>query len=105
MSEDWPDARWTEAFLPPKVFHLTYKFFPYRIHTTWSKFDYLPGGKGGSMSREVNIDLSEYGIPKFQIKGLRWIVVGIFGLLFLFTFFYSVATEEVGVIQRFGAYP
>ena len=56
------------------------------------------------MSREVNVDLSEFGIPKFQIKGLRWIVVGIFGILFLFTFFYSVATEEVGVIQRFGAY-
>src|SRR3972149_1180699 len=74
------------------------------MHTTWSKFDYLPGGKGGSMSREVNVDLSEFGIPKFQIKGLRWIVVGIFGILFLFTFFYSVATEEVGVIQRFGAY-
>src|SRR4030043_293491 len=61
-------------------------------------------GKGGSMSHEVNIDLSEYGGPKLQIKGLRWIVVGIFGILFLFTFFYSVGTEEVGVIQRFGAY-
>src|SRR3989304_8952575 len=56
------------------------------------------------MSREVNIDLSEVGIPKFQIKGLRWILVGILGVIFLFTFFYSVGTEEVGVIQRFGAY-
>jgi modulator of FtsH protease HflK len=56
------------------------------------------------MSGEVNIDLSEFGGPKLQIKGLRWIVAGIFGVLFLFTLFFSVATEEVGVIQRFGAY-
>ena len=56
------------------------------------------------MSNEGSVDFSEFRFPKFQIRGLRWIVVGIFGILFLFTFFYSVATEEVGVIQRFGAY-
>lgn len=56
------------------------------------------------MSNEGSVDFSEFRFPKFQIRGLRWIVVGIFGILFLFTFFYSVATEEVGVIQCFGAY-
>src|SRR4030067_2123141 len=61
-------------------------------------------GKGGFMSREGNIDFSELRFPKFQIKGVRWIVVGILGVIFLLTFFYSVGTEEVGVIQRFGAY-
>ena len=56
------------------------------------------------MNQEVNDYFAEFRFPKFPIKSLRWMVLGIFGLLFLFTFFYSVATEEVGVIQRFGAY-
>ena len=56
------------------------------------------------MSNGVNGDFSEFRFPKIQIRGLRWIVVGIFGFIFLLTFFYSVGTEEVGVIQRFGAY-
>src|SRR4030042_3726262 len=56
------------------------------------------------MNNEVQENLPEFRFPKFQIKGLRWIVVGILGIIFLFTFFYSVGTEEVGVIQRFGAY-
>lgn len=56
------------------------------------------------MNDEVNVDFSEFRFPKFKIKGLRWIVAGILGILFLFTLLYSVGTEEVGVIQRFGAY-
>ena len=56
------------------------------------------------MSHEVNVDFSEFRFPKFQIRGLRWILLAILGVIFLLTFFYSVGTEEVGVIQRFGAY-
>jgi modulator of FtsH protease HflK len=56
------------------------------------------------MSREGDFDFSEFKFPKFQIRGVRWIGIGIIGILFLLTFFYSVGTEEVGVIQRFGAY-
>jgi membrane protease subunit HflK len=56
------------------------------------------------MSRDGDIDFSELRLPKFQIKGVRWIVVAIIGIIFLLTIFYSVGTEEVGVIQRFGAY-
>ena len=56
------------------------------------------------MNQELNGAFSEFRFPKFQIRGVRWILVTILGVIFLLTFFYSVGTEEVGVIQRFGAY-
>jgi regulator of protease activity HflC (stomatin/prohibitin superfamily) len=57
------------------------------------------------MSHEVDVDFSEFKFPKFQIRGLRWILLAIIGVIFLLTFFYSVGTEEVGVIQRLCLHP
>jgi len=56
------------------------------------------------MNLEARGDFSEFRFPKFQIRGLRWILLAILGVILLLTLFYSVGTEEVGVIQRFGAY-
>jgi membrane protease subunit HflK len=56
------------------------------------------------MDREINVNFPEFRLPKVEMRALRWIVIGILGIIFLFTLFYSVGTEEAGVIQRFGAY-
>jgi membrane protease subunit HflK len=56
------------------------------------------------MDREQNINFSDFRLPKIEMRALRWIVIGILGIILLFTLFYSVGTEEAGVIQRFGAY-
>lgn len=42
--------------------------------------------------------------PSLGSGGLRWIALGIVALIFLTTTFYSVATDEVGVVKRLGTY-
>ncbi len=47
------------------------------------------------------------GIPSLSLPGhvnLGWIAAGVIVLVFLATTFYSVATDEVGVVKRLGAY-
>ena len=56
------------------------------------------------MERDQNINFSDFRLPKIEMRALRWIVIGILGIILLFTLFYSVGTEEAGVIQRLGAY-
>ncbi len=42
--------------------------------------------------------------PPLNTGAWRWIALGILGLIFVTTTFYSVATDEVGVVKRLGAY-
>ena len=43
-------------------------------------------------------------IPKFNGKKIIWLIIIVGILLFLFTGFYTIEPEEVGIIQRFGKY-
>jgi membrane protease subunit HflK len=43
-------------------------------------------------------------MPELNATTLRWAGVGLLALIFLATTFYSVATDEVGVVKRLGAY-
>ncbi len=43
-------------------------------------------------------------LSSLRSGGLRWIALGIVALIFLTTTFYSVATDEVGVVKRLGTY-
>ena len=56
------------------------------------------------MSQQMNVDFSQFRLPKFPRGTFRWLALGLLGIIFLFTCFFTVGTEEVGVIQRFGAY-
>ncbi len=42
--------------------------------------------------------------PPLNTGVWRWIALGILGLIFVTTTFYSVATDEVGVVKRLGSY-
>lgn len=54
--------------------------------------------------RDFSFDLNKFRLPKFQTKNIRWIVIGILIFIFLFSSFFTVRPEEVGVILRFGKY-
>jgi len=43
-------------------------------------------------------------LPSFGQGAIRWVVLGIVAIILLSTTFYSVATDEVGVVKRLGAY-
>lgn len=43
-------------------------------------------------------------LPSFGGSAVRWIAIGIVAIVLLSTTFYSVATDEVGVVKRLGAY-
>ena len=43
-------------------------------------------------------------LPQFRSDAARWIVIGIVAIILLATTLYSVATDEVGVVKRLGAY-
>lgn len=54
--------------------------------------------------RIVNIGGENVEIPAFDNRLIIYIVIGIAVLWFIFSAAYTVNTDEVGVIQRFGAY-
>jgi membrane protease subunit HflK len=56
------------------------------------------------MNQNVPFDFNRYQLPKIPAKHLRWIVIGVLLLIFLFSAFFTVNPEEVGVILRFGKY-
>ena len=53
--------------------------------------------------REV-FDFSEIKIPQMPGDTLKYIVIGVFVLIFLFSSFFTISPEEVGVILRFGKF-
>jgi len=56
------------------------------------------------MTEEKNV---EFNLPpQFEsiTKNIKWILIGFFGLMVVFSAFFTVEPEEVGVITRFGEY-
>jgi len=56
------------------------------------------------MTEENNV---EFNLPpQFEsiTKNIKWILIGFFGLMMVFSAFFTVEPEEVGVITRFGEY-
>ncbi len=49
-------------------------------------------------------DLKDFRPPKINVKTIGWAVVVILLLVFLFSSWFTVAPEEVGVVLRFGKY-
>lgn len=56
------------------------------------------------MNQNVPFDFSRYQLPKIPGKSIRWIVIGVLLVILLFSAFFTVNPEEVGVILRFGKY-
>ncbi len=54
--------------------------------------------------RTINVGGETIEIPAFDNRLILYVVGGIIGLWLLFSAFYTVEADEVGVIQRFGAY-
>lgn len=56
------------------------------------------------MYQNVPFDFTRYQLPKIPGKSIRWIVIGVLLVIVLFSAFFTVNPEEVGVILRFGKY-
>jgi modulator of FtsH protease HflK len=56
------------------------------------------------MQRNASFDFNRFHPPTFNFKHLRWMAMSIVGLIFIFTTFFTIGPEEVGVILRFGKY-
>jgi membrane protease subunit HflK len=56
------------------------------------------------MQRNAPFDLNRFRPPVLSPNLIRWIAIGIIGLILIFTTFFTVGPEEVGVILRFGKY-
>lgn len=54
--------------------------------------------------RVVNIGGEQITLPPFNKQILLYIIAGFFALWLIFTVFYTVEADEVGVVQRFGKY-
>ena len=51
-----------------------------------------------------NLNLEDFKPPKISAKLIKWVVGGIFVLIFFFSSWFTVGPEEVGVVLRFGKY-
>jgi membrane protease subunit HflK len=49
-------------------------------------------------------DLNDLRPPNISGKSIKLIIIGILALIFLWSSWFTISPEEVGVIQRFGAY-
>lgn len=56
------------------------------------------------MNQDLPFDFSKFQLPKIEVRKIRWIVVGILIFILVFSSFFTVNPEEVGVILRFGKY-
>lgn len=54
--------------------------------------------------KKVNIGGEEFVIPKLPVSGMVGVVGGLIALILVFSMFYSVGPDEVGVVMRFGKY-
>jgi len=53
---------------------------------------------------EMMVRPRRFRLPSLQGGAARWLAIGILAIVLLSTTFYSVATDEVGVVMRLGAY-
>jgi membrane protease subunit HflK len=56
------------------------------------------------MDQNVPFDLKDIRPPKVSQKTINRIVLGILFIVFVYSLFFAIATDEVGVILRFGKY-
>ncbi len=56
------------------------------------------------MKEDMPIDLNKFMPRRFSPRNLRWLVLGFFLLIVVFSSFFTVDPEEVGVILRFGKF-
>ncbi|MBN2431305.1 MAG: FtsH protease activity modulator HflK [Acidobacteria bacterium] len=56
------------------------------------------------MSQNFTIDLEKFKPPHLKAGHIRWIILIILGLILIYSSAFTVETEEVGVILRFGKY-
>ncbi len=56
------------------------------------------------MNQEMPFDLNKFRPPNISMKMVRWGILGILLLILVFSSFFTVGPEEVGVILRFGKY-
>lgn len=56
------------------------------------------------MDQEMPFDFNQFRPRRFRKGMFKWIVIGILGVIFLFTTIFTIGPEEVGVILRFGRF-
>ena len=56
------------------------------------------------MDQTMPFDFNQFRHKRFGRGNLKWIAIGILGLIFLFTTIFTIGPEEVGVILRFGKF-
>jgi membrane protease subunit HflK len=56
------------------------------------------------MRENLPFDLDKFRPPAMNIKLIRWIALGIVLLVFIFSSFFTIDPEEVGIILRFGKF-
>jgi membrane protease subunit HflK len=56
------------------------------------------------MDQSMPFDFDQFRPKRFRGGVLKWIVIGILGLIFLFTTIFTIGPEEVGVVLRFGKF-
>ena len=54
--------------------------------------------------KKVNIGGEEFMVPKLPVSGMVLVAGGLIGLILVWSLFYSVGPDEVGVVLRFGKY-
>ncbi|RQW01488.1 MAG: FtsH protease activity modulator HflK [Calditrichaeota bacterium] len=56
------------------------------------------------MQDNLPFDLNKFRPPQLEGKFIQWIIIGVLVLIFLWTSFFTINPEEVGVILRFGKF-
>jgi len=56
------------------------------------------------MKENISIDISKILRPRVHLRTVRWIALGILCLIIVFTSWFTVNPEEVGVVIRFGKF-
>jgi modulator of FtsH protease HflK len=56
------------------------------------------------MQENMPFDLNKFRPPNLNSKMIQWIVIGIVLIVLIFTSFFTIGPEEVGVILRFGKF-
>ncbi len=56
------------------------------------------------MQENMPFDLNQFKPPNFETKHIKWVVIAIVLIILVWTSFFTVGAEQVGVILRFGQY-
>ncbi len=56
------------------------------------------------MEQKVPFDIREFRPPKINVKAIGWAVLAFLLIVFLFSLWFTIKPEEVGVVLRFGKY-